>query len=170
VRTFWLGALRVARAGKMRLAVTMVFRFEAVRGSTPKNPFELSDARYFVWRTGGSGLVMSRLYVERPSLSELDHFEMGYTNLWVMLRVGLWLGGKREGTWPANEAAGSFSDKGLFYAFDATQKPSHWRLLEDGETYYGFGSEAEGTAWCEDLARQGNPLMLAQLLEDVYWH
>lgn len=146
----------------------MVFRFEAVRGSTSKKPFELSDANYFIWRTGGSGLVMSRLFRDRPGMTELEHFPMGYTNLWVMLRVGLWLNGKRVGSWPLDEAAGGFSDKGRFYAFDATQKPSHWRHLEDGQSYYGFATEAEAAAWCD--GQVGSPLILAQLIEDVFWH
>jgi len=145
------------------------FRFEAVPRATVHTPFEPSGSNYLIWRTGGSGLVMSRLFSFRPGMTELDHFPMGYTSLWVMLRLGLWIDGERVVSWPQDKGVQLTERQGGFYVFDADQEPSHWRH-PGGKAIYGYSSEAEATEWCREQATQGRPLMLAQLLEDVGWH
>jgi hypothetical protein len=152
-------------------ASAMVFSFRSVPRSAAQNPFEPAEASYFVWSTGGSGTEMSLLFPFRPGMTELERFPTGYTNLWVMRRLGLWQGGGRVVSLPPGPASPDPYDKekGQFYAFDAGQKPSHWRF-PDGKRLYGFAAEAEAAAWCQEQAGQGRTMMLAQLLEDVYWH
>lgn len=63
-------------------------------GSEPHNIFSIqSMSRYFVRRTGGDGRIYTQLYESNESLLDLayldTHFEMGYTNLWVMERYAL---------------------------------------------------------------------------------
>ena len=148
----------------------MRFRFEAVPGALPQTPFEPSDGAHFIWRTGGSGLVMSHLFSRCPGMTELDHFPMGYTSLWILQRLGLWRDGERVVFWPQDKGLRPPTDKGGFFGFDAGQEPSHWRQLPDGKMYYGFATEAEAAARCHAQAQEGRPMVLAQLVEDVGWH
>lgn len=112
---------------------------------------------------------MSNLFSFCPGMTELEHFPMGYTSLWVMLRLGLWLGGERVVAGPQDRSVRSSLDRGAFFAFDADQEPSHWRH-PGGKSIYGYATEAEATDWCQEQARQGRTMMLAQLLDDIGWH
>jgi len=101
---------------------------------------------------------------------QLDHFPMGYTSLWILRRLGLWLDGERAVLWPQDKGLRPPTDRGGFFGFDSGLEPSHWRELPGGKMYHGFATEAEAAAWCHAQARSGRPVVLAQLVEDVGWH
>jgi hypothetical protein len=131
------------------------------------HPFEPAIARVFVRHTGQGAL--SRLFADPTPLRDLDflgrHFPMGYTNLWVLERAFLRDAAGRTHRWtldpmPSREREGRF----YLYGDDGS------RLEHDGDTL-GWATAREAEAALGDPAlAKANAIVIARLVDDIYWH
>lgn len=131
------------------------------------HPFEPDPARVFVRRTGNG--AFSRLFADPAPLRDLDflgqHFEMGYTNLWVLERALLRDASGRTHRWKLERMAPR-EREGRFYGYGDDGSTLEWR---DGTL--GFGTCSEAEAALDDPALAGaRAIVVARLLEDIYWH
>jgi hypothetical protein len=131
------------------------------------HPFEPAAARVFVRHTRFS--ACSRLFADPSPLRDLDflgrHFEMGYTNLWVLERALLRDATGRTHRWTLEpmtprEREGRF----FLYGDDGSRLEHHGDSL-------GWATAREAEAALGDPAlAKADAIVVARLVEDIYWH
>lgn len=101
----------------------------------------------------------------------MEHFLTGHTNLWIMLRLARVTPRLRQERWPHDARAHGFDDKGRFYLFDSQRRPDHTWSDAQGRTRYGFDRVQEALDWHRATPPPaGQTRIIAQLLDDLYWH
>lgn len=137
------------------------------------HPFEVADAQVFVQSTGPG--TLSRLFADPAPLGSLAylerHFPMGRTNLWVLERVALRVGGTWT-RWPAGSSGRRGGRAvGRFYLLGDDGSKLEYHHDREGAWVLGYATQEEAEADADAPALAGaGAVLVARLTDDIGWH
>lgn len=142
-------------------------RFQPISGSEIY-PYTPHKYQYLIERTGGSVLT-TLVETKEIALSQIEEFEMGYTNLWILRRVGLYLDKQKPIRYPDPEEKYAGDRLGRYYIYGNHGTSVSW-VKEGSSSVMGYADRATAERCLDEYKKPGENLIIVRLLEDIYWH
>ena len=142
-------------------------RFQPISGSEIY-PYTPHKWQYLIERTGGTVLT-TLVETKEIALSQIDVFEMGYTNLWILRRVGLYLHKQKPIRYPDPEEKYSSDREGRYFIYGDQGSSVSW-VKEGPKQVLGYADPATAEPCLAEYQKPGENLIIVRLLEDIFWH
>lgn len=133
------------------------------------SPWSHGDNQHCILRTAGNQLT-TMVPTLKDALDNLEVFPMGYTNLWILCRVGLYLPAGVDLHYAIPDAPRTWSAAiGRYFIWGDQGMHKAW--VEEGEkSVLGFPDLASAEAFVHANKREGETYIIAMCMDDIMWH
>jgi hypothetical protein len=138
-------------------------------GNSHHSPWEPSDLQFFILRTAGNEMT-TLVETAKEANAHLEMFPMGYTNLWIVRRVGLYLPTGMDIRYPDPPFHSRYGGSVGRYFFWG-DKGSHVAWIQVGDKMeLGFPDLASAEVYLKVHQKEGEKYVIGLCVEDHMWH